>query len=83
MADIRADTFEFLTKQNVEFTPSESNCFMMNVKRSGKDFYAAMAKQNVYIVVVWSVWPENFRFSVGSKQEMAKFKEVFSKVYNT
>lgn len=83
MADNRNDTFDFLTKQNVDFIPSESNCFMMNVKRPGKEFYAAMAKQNVYIGRAWPVWPNHVRVSVGSKQEMAKFKEVFAKVYNT
>ncbi len=41
MADIREDTFSFLTKKNVDFIPSESNCFMINVKRPGKEFYQA------------------------------------------
>lgn len=83
MADNRNDTFDFLTKQNVSFVPSESNCFMMDVKRPGKEFYAAMAKQNVYIGRAWPVWPTHVRVSVGSKQEMAKFREAFVKVYNT
>lgn len=83
MSDNRNDTFDFLTKQNVSFVPSESNCFMMDVKRPGKEFYAAMAKQNVYIGRAWPVWPTHVRVSVGSKQEMAKFREAFVKVYNT
>lgn len=83
MADNRNDTFDFLTAQKIEFVPSESNCFMMDVKRPGKDFYAAMAKQNVYIGRAWPVWPTHVRVSVGSKQEMAKFKEAVVKVYNT
>jgi histidinol-phosphate aminotransferase len=82
IADIRQDTFEFLTAKNVDFIPSESNCFMINVKRPGKDFYAAMAKKNVYIGRAWPVWANHVRVSVGTKQEMAKFKEVFAEVYN-
>ncbi len=82
MGDNREDTFSFLTSKNVDFIPSESNCFMMNVKRPGKDFYADMAKQGVYIGRVWPVWPEYVRVSIGSKEEMAKFKTAFSKVYN-
>lgn len=82
MGDIREDTFNFLTAKNIEFTPSQSNCFMMNVKRPGKDFYAAMAKEKVYIGRAWPVWPDHVRVSVGSKDEMAKFKEAFVKVYN-
>lgn len=82
MGDVREDTFSFLTSKNVEFIPSESNCFMLNAKQSGKQFYAAMAKQNVYIGRVWPVWPEWVRVTVGSKDDMAKFKQAFVKVYN-
>ena len=82
MGDIREDTFSWLTAKNVEFIPSESNCFMVNVKRSGRDFYADMTKQNVYIGRAWPVWANWVRVSVGSKDEMAKFKEAFAKVYN-
>jgi histidinol-phosphate aminotransferase len=67
----------------VEFIPSESNCFMMNVKRPGKEFYTAMAQKKVYIGRVWPEMPTWVRVSVGSKEEMAKFKEVFVQVYNT
>ena len=83
MGDIREDTFNFLTSKNIDFIPSESNCFMINVKRPGKDFYQAMAAQKVYIGRVWQVWPQHVRVSVGSKEEMAKFKEAFAKVYNS
>src|SRR5436305_4888581 len=82
MADIREDTFNFLTAKNVDFIPSESNCFMINVKRPGKAFYQDMAAQKVYIGRAWPVWPQHVRVSVGSKEEMAKFKEAFVKVYS-
>ena len=82
MTDNREDTFSFLTAKNVEFIPSESNCFMMNVKRPGKAFYADMAAQNVYIGRAWPVWANWVRVTVGSKDEMAKFKQAFVKVYN-
>jgi len=82
MTDNREDTFNFLTAKNVEFTQSESNCFMMNVNRPGKAFYTEMAAQNVYIGRAWPVWANWVRVSVGSKDEMAKFKQAFVKVYN-
>jgi histidinol-phosphate aminotransferase len=81
MGDVRTDTFDFLTKKNVEFIPSESNCFMLNAKRPGKEFWKAMAEQKVYIGRVWPVWPEWVRVTVGTKEEMGKFKEAFDKVY--
>jgi histidinol-phosphate aminotransferase len=81
MGDNRNDTFEFLTKKNVEFIPSESNCFMLNAKRPGKEFWAAMAQEKVYVGRTWQVWPEWVRVTIGTRDEMAKFKEAFTKVY--
>jgi histidinol-phosphate aminotransferase len=37
----------------------------------------------VFIGRNWPVWPNHVRVSIGSKEEMAKFKEAFAKVYNT
>jgi histidinol-phosphate aminotransferase len=81
MGDIRTDTFDFLTKKNVEFIPSESNCFMFNAKRPGKEFWKEMTAENVYVGRTWPVWPNWVRVTVGSKEDMSKFKEAFSKVY--
>jgi histidinol-phosphate aminotransferase len=81
MGDVRNDTFDYLTKKNVEFIPSESNCFMLNAKRPGKEFWAAMAEQKVYIGRTWKAWPEWVRVTVGTKEEMGKFKQAFDKVY--
>jgi histidinol-phosphate aminotransferase len=82
IGDIREDTFNWLTSQNVEFIPSESNCFMMNAKRNGKEFGLDMAKEKVYIGRPWPVWPDWVRVTVGSKDDMAKFKAAFTKVYS-
>ena len=82
MGDTREDTFSWLTSKNVEFIPSESNCFMLNAKRPGKEFYAAMAAQKVYIGRVWPVWPTWVRVTVGTSDDMAKFKTAFTKSYN-
>lgn len=82
MTDIREDTFNWLTSKNVEFIPSQSNCFMINVKRPGMDFYKDMAAEKVYIGRVWPVWPTWVRVTVGSKEDMAKFKQAFAKSYN-
>ena len=81
MGDIREDTFSYLTGKNVEFIPSQSNCFMLNTKRDGHDFYKEMADQKVYIGRVWSAWPQWVRVTVGTKEDMAAFKKAFDKVY--
>lgn len=82
IGDVREDTFSWLTSQNIEFIPSESNKFMMNVKRPGKEFYQAMVKEKVYIGRVWSVMPTYVRVSIGTREEMAKFKVACKKCYN-
>ncbi len=82
MTDIREDTCNWLAKKNVEFIPSETNCFMINVKRNGRDFYKDMAQQNVYIGRAWPVWPNWVRVSVGTPDEMSKFRDAFEKCYN-
>jgi histidinol-phosphate aminotransferase len=81
LAGVREDVFGWLTTRNVEFVPSETNCFMVNVKRPGKAFFADMAKQNVYIGRSWPVWPNWVRVTVGTKDEMEKFKDAFTRSY--
>lgn len=82
MTDIREETCAWLAKQNVEYIPSQTNCFMINVKRPGAEFFRAMAAQNVYIGRAWPVWPTWVRVSVGTPEEMAKFRDAFAKAYN-
>jgi histidinol-phosphate aminotransferase len=82
-AEIRGETFEWLTANNVTFIPSQSNCFMMDTKRPGKDVMAAMIKQNVYIGRVWPVMPTYVRITVGTRTEMAKFQTAYKQVMNS
>jgi len=82
IGDIREDTFTFLAKNNVTFIPSETNCFMVDVKRPGKEFQEAMLREKVAIGRVWPVMPTYVRITVGTKDEMAKFKSAFQKCYN-
>jgi histidinol-phosphate aminotransferase len=83
IADIRNDTFTWLAANNYSFIPSESNCFMIDTKRDGKAFYAAMEARKVYIGRVWPVWPTYVRVTVGTKDDMAKFKVAFKEVMDT
>lgn len=82
IADIRNDTFEWLTVNNYRFIPSQSNCFMIDTARDGKAVFSAMAAKKVYIGRTWPVWPTYVRVTVGSKDDMAKFKVAFHEVMN-
>jgi histidinol-phosphate aminotransferase len=78
--DIREDVFAFLQKNNITFIPSVSNCFMLDAKMPARRLINAMKKEKVYIGRVWPVWPTHARISVGTKEEMAKFKTALLKV---
>jgi len=80
MADVRNDVFGFLEKHKFSFVPSVSNCFMIDVKRPGRQIQNAMADEKVYIGRVWPAWPNHVRISVGTPEEMARFKSAFLKV---
>jgi histidinol-phosphate aminotransferase len=80
MADVREDVFGFLEKHKVTFVPSVSNCFMIDVKRPGGQIVQAMAAEKVIIGRVWKAWPNHVRVTVGTPEEMSKFKTAFLKV---
>lgn len=80
IGDTRADVFAFLDKNNFRYVPSVSNKFMVDVGRPGKQVIEAMAKEKVYIGRVWPSWPTYVRVSVGTQEEMNKFKLAFLKV---
>lgn len=80
IGDVREDVFAFLDKHNFTYVKSESNKFMVDVKRPGHEIIAAMAKEKVYIGRVWPSWPTYVRVSVGTRDDMEKFKTAFLKV---
>ena len=78
--DIREDVFAHLDKMNLEYTRSEANHFMVNVRRPGREVVQAMAKEKVMIGRLWPAWPNHVRVSIGTRDDMEKFKAAFSKV---
>jgi len=80
IGDVREDTCSFLEKNNFSYVKSVSNCFMIDVKRNPRDVITAMQKEKVYIGRVWQSWPTHVRVTVGTAEEMAKFKAAFLKV---
>ena len=82
IADIRNDVFDWMTRKNYSFIPSVSNKFMVDVKRPGQEVVQAMVAEKVYIGRVWPIWPTYVRVTVGSREDMEKFKTAFEKVMN-
>lgn len=81
IADSRVETLAFLKANG--FKPignSVSNCFMIDTGRPAASVIAAMQKEKIYIGRIWPVWPNAVRISVGSPDDMARFRAAFKKV---
>src|SRR5712672_608049 len=77
---IRRETFQWLDRNGYSSIPSESNCFLLDTKRPGKEVIDAMARQNVLIGRIWPVMPTYVRITVGTQDEMQQFQTAFQKV---
>ena len=82
-ATVRQQTFQWLERNGFSYIPSESNCFMLDTKRPGKEVRDAMAKENVLIGRTWPIMPTYSRITVGTQEEMERFQAAFQKVMKT
>ncbi len=78
--EIREDVFAFLDKKGYKYVPSESNKFMLETGKPGAETVKAFAGEKVFIGRVWPVWPTMVRVTVGTQDEMNKFKAALVKV---
>jgi histidinol-phosphate aminotransferase len=77
-AQLRDETVAWLKARGFTCTASQSNCFMINVKQPAEQVIEKLAAQGVLVGRVWKDWPQWVRVTVGNKQEMARFREVFA-----
>jgi histidinol-phosphate aminotransferase len=80
VADIRDDLAAWLTKKGYGFIPSEANMILIDGKRPGQETSAAMLKQKVAIGRAWAALPNHVRVTIGTRDEMTKFKAAFERV---
>ncbi|WP_263365055.1 pyridoxal phosphate-dependent aminotransferase [Edaphobacter bradus] len=83
IADTRNDAFAWLRANNYSFIPSQTNCFMIDVKRPGPQIRNLMAQDGVHIGRSWPIWPNYVRVTVGLPSEMQAFKTSFKKAMDT
>ena len=79
-ADTRTETMAWLKQQGYAVSPSESNCFMLDTRRPGKQVLEAMAAKDVFIGRIWPAWPTQVRITVGTPDEMQTFRTAFAQV---
>lgn len=80
VADTREETIAWLHSQGYAATPSQSNCFMLDTRRPGKQVQAALAAKEMYVGRIWPAWPTSLRITVGTPQEMLEFRRAFTEV---
>jgi histidinol-phosphate aminotransferase len=83
IADIRMQTLAWLKSDGYAVTPSESNCFMLDVRRPGKQVQAALASKEMFIGRIWPAWPNSVRITVGTADEMTAFRKSFTEVMSS
>lgn len=75
---LREESVAWLKGRGFTCTASQSNCFMIDVKQPAQQVIDTLAAHGVLVGRVWKDWPQWVRVTVGSKQEMARFREVFA-----
>lgn len=80
VAETRAQTIAWLKSEGYATTPSESNCFMLDVRRPGKEVQGALASKEMFVGRIWSAWPNSLRITVGTPNEMVAFQKSFKDV---
>jgi histidinol-phosphate aminotransferase len=79
--DTRHDTIDWLRSSGHDVIgASQTNHFTLDTGRDGKSVIAAMKAQNVYIGPTWAIWPKAVRVTVGTPEEMIKFRAAFKTV---
>jgi histidinol-phosphate aminotransferase len=74
------ETFDWLRADGYTFTASQANHFMVDVKRPNTQVIDAMAAKGVLIGRPWPAWPTHVRITVGTPDEMARFRSTFQQV---
>ena len=77
---LREETVAWLAARGHACLPSQANCFMVDVKGDGRAFSTAMARHKVFVGRSWPSMPRHVRITVGTAQEMARFREAFAQV---
>ncbi len=81
MTELRNENIAWLKQNGYKVIGEpQSNCFMIDTGRSGRSVMNAMQQKKIYIGRTWPVWPNAVRITVGTPEEMAKFRTAFKQV---
>jgi histidinol-phosphate aminotransferase len=77
---LREQTVAWLASRGHACLPSQANCFMVDVQGDGRAFSAAMARHKVFVGRSWPALPQHVRVTVGTAEEMQRFRDAFAQV---
>lgn len=81
IGDTRRETIAWLREHRYKVIgDSQANCFVIDTGRDGRSVIEAMQAKKIYIGRTWPVWPNAVRITVGTPEEMVKFRTAFREV---
>ena len=82
MIGVREETLAHLAKRGLRTIPSDANMFMVDwgTKATPKAMQQAFVEQGVQIGRSWDIWPTMSRITVGSAEDMQKFRIALDKI---
>jgi histidinol-phosphate aminotransferase len=80
---VRADLYAYLRTQGLTYIPSEANFTMIKVGKPAEMVIKALADKRVFISGNRGVGEDWVRVSMGTPDEMAKFKTALTSVLTT
>jgi histidinol-phosphate/aromatic aminotransferase/cobyric acid decarboxylase-like protein len=80
VASIREDLFSWMDRKGYSYIPSESNMVLIRGKGPGRQTTEAMLAHKVAVGRSWPSLPHHVRVTIGTREEMAKFKAAFERV---
>jgi histidinol-phosphate/aromatic aminotransferase/cobyric acid decarboxylase-like protein len=83
VAEVREDLFAWFARKGYSFIPSEANMVLVDGRRPGRDLVRAMLRHNVAIGRSWPSLPNHARVTIGTRDEMARFKAAFERVMDS
>jgi histidinol-phosphate aminotransferase len=80
LAEIRKNLFAWLDRKGYSYIPSEANMVLIDAKRPGREIAKEMLEHKVAIGRSWAALPTHVRVTIGTADEMEKFKAAFERV---
>ncbi len=80
VASIREDLFSWMDRKGYSYIPSEANMILVRGKGPGRQTVEAMLQHKVAVGRSWPSLPNHVRVTIGTREEMAKFKSAFERV---